>query len=187
MDHLRVSASAGGGRIGLNETRTMAPLPVTANGDTHGWLLAAGAQAPNRVPMGRTFLVPYARMDYQHTNTGAFAETGAGALDMSYQGEQTNLGLFTGGLRGYDLRAAGVTFTPWAEIGATGYAGNRSVTVLQTIGVQTGSSIAHIAPTDTFDAGAGVTVGGQKSLDRKACLRRSVQRRHPSEQFLSAR
>ena len=162
MGHLRVSASVGGGRIGLNETRTMAPLPVTAKGDTHGWLLAAGAQAQYLVPMGRAFLVPYARMDYQHTNTGAFAETGAGALDMSYQGEQTNLGLFTGGLRGgYDLRAAGVTFTPWAEIGATGYAGNRNVTVLQTIGVQTGSSIAHIAPADTFDAGAGVTVGGK--------------------------
>ena len=160
MGHLRMSASVGGGRIGLNETRTMAPLPVTATGDTHGWLLAVGAQAQYLVPMGHAFLVPYARMDYQHTKTSAFGETGAQALDMSYQGEQTNLGLFTGGVRGgYDLQASGVTFTPWAEIGATGYVGNRNVTVLQTIGVQTGSSLARIAPADTLDTGAGVTVG----------------------------
>ena len=160
MGHLRVSASVGGGRIGMNETRTMAPLPVTAKGNTHGWLLAVGAQAQYLVPMGHAFLVPYARMNYQHTKTSAFAETGAGALNMSYQGEQTNLGLFTGGVRGgYNLHTSGVTFTPWVELGATGYVGNRNVTVLQTIGVQTGSSLAHIAPADTFDAGAGVTMG----------------------------
>ncbi len=160
LGHLRLSASLGAGRIGLNEDRTMAPLPVTAQGATHGWLLGAGLQAQYLVPMGRAFLIPYARLDYQHTRTSGFSEHGAGALDMHYQGQQTNLGLFTGGLRaGFDVRARGLTWVPWAAIGATGYAGHRNPTVLQTFGVDTNATVAHIAPADTFDAGAGVTVG----------------------------
>lgn len=73
---LRLSASVGAGRIGLNENRTMAPLPVMAQGSTHGWLLAAGLQAQYLMLMGRAFLIPYARMDYQHMRTNSFSEQG---------------------------------------------------------------------------------------------------------------
>lgn len=79
---------------------------------------------------------------------------------MNDHGQQTNLGIFTGGVRaGYNLKAAGLTWIPWAEIGATGYAGQRHLAVLQTIGLQTNTALAHVAPADTLDTGAGVTLG----------------------------
>ncbi|MBN6742905.1 autotransporter domain-containing protein, partial [Acidithiobacillus sp. MC6.1] len=161
--HLRVSGALGTGYLSLNEQRELHPTPAIASGSGKGWFFATGAQARYLIPLGKAaFLMPYGDMSYLHTGTNAFTEQGAGNLDIAYAGQSTDLGIFTGGLRaGTNLRAGHLTLTPWVEVGGTGYAGNRRMNTLESIGTNINLASSRVAPADSLDAGAGVTLKGR--------------------------
>ncbi|MBU2839139.1 autotransporter domain-containing protein, partial [Acidithiobacillus thiooxidans] len=160
--HLRVSGALGTGYLSLNEQRELRPTPAIANGSSSGWFFATGAQARYLIPLSNTaFLMPYGEMSYLHTGTNAFTEQGAGNLDIAYAGQSTDLGIFTGGLRaGTNLRAGHLTWTPWVEVGGTGYAGNRRMNTIESIGTNINLVSSRVAPADGLDTGAGVTLKG---------------------------
>jgi hypothetical protein len=159
---LRLSGSLGTGYLTLDSERELQPTNLTASGSTKGWFFASGLQAQYLVPMGNAFLMPYGSLRYLHTGTEGFTEHGAGLLDITYGGQQSNLGIFTGGIRaGYDLGGSSLTWIPWLEVGGTGYAGNRTPGTLETIGLQQSVNNALIAPVDAIDAGAGLTIKGE--------------------------
>ncbi|MEY2336106.1 autotransporter outer membrane beta-barrel domain-containing protein, partial [Acidithiobacillus ferrianus] len=160
--HLRVSGALGTGYLSLNEQRELRPTPAIASGSSNGWFFATGTQARYLIPLSKAaFLMPYGDMSYLHTGTNAFTEQGAGNLDIAYAGQSTDLGIFTGGLRaGTDLRGGHLTWTPWVEVGGTGYAGNRRMNALENIGTNINLVSSRVAPADGLDTGAGVTLKG---------------------------
>lgn len=158
---LRLSGSVGVGTLSLTEQRTLSPTPLVANGGGHGWFLAAGSQAQYLIPLGSVFVLPYGKATYLHTGEQGYAEQGAGSLNLTYSGQRTNLGIFTAGVRsGINLPAAALTFVPWAEAGATAYAGNRNLSTTETVGLSSTTAPSVIAPANSLDIGAGLTLKG---------------------------
>ncbi|MHB8211582.1 MAG: autotransporter outer membrane beta-barrel domain-containing protein [Acidithiobacillus sp.] len=152
----------GTGYLSLNSQRELLPTTLTAGGSSNGWFFGAGTQAQYLIPLGQqTFLMPYGDMSYLHTSMNGFTDHGAGILDLTTAGESTNLGIFTGGVRaGIDVRTVGLTWVPWAEVGGTGYAGTRRLSVLQTTVIGSNLATTRVAPVDSVDAGAGLTLKG---------------------------
>ena len=166
---LRISGVLGTGYQSYSEQRELHPTGLVASGSTQGWFFGSGAQAQYTIPLqDHAFLMPYLSANYLHTRTNAFNEQGAGLLNLNYGGQSTNLGVFTGGLRaGYALQGQGLTWTPWVEVGGTGYAGNRLSTTTETLGLLSTNMAAHVAPADSLDAGAGLTLQGKGPWNAK--------------------
>ncbi|MHB1781011.1 autotransporter outer membrane beta-barrel domain-containing protein, partial [Acidithiobacillus sp.] len=166
---LRISGVLGTGYQSYSEQRELHPTGLVASGSTQGWFFGSGAQAQYTIPLqDHAFLMPYLSANYLHTGTNAFNEQGAGLLNLNYGGQSTNLGVFTGGLRaGYALQGQGLTWTPWVEVGGTGYAGNRLSTTTETLGLLSTNMAAHVAPADSLDAGAGLTLQGKGPWNAK--------------------
>ena len=159
---LRVSGTLGTGILSTNSNRNLAPTGMSASGSTTGWFFGSGVQAQYLVPLGQTFLMPYVSATYLHAHLNPFAEQGAGLLNLAYSGQTANLGTFTGGLRaGTDIRASGLTWIPWVEVGGTGTAGNRQNANIETLGLTSTTEIGQIAPADSLDTGAGLALKGK--------------------------
>ena len=159
---LRVSGMLGTGILSADSNRNLDPTGMNASGSTTGWFFGSGVQAQYLVPLGQTFLMPYVSATYLHAHLNPFAEQGAGPLNLAYSGQTANLGTFTGGLRaGADIRASGLTWIPWVEVGGTGTAGNRQNANIETLGLTSTTEIGQIAPADSLDTGAGLTLKGK--------------------------
>lgn len=159
---LRVSGSVGVGYLALSEQRTLTPTPLVANGTSQGWFMAAGTQAQYLIPLGSVFVMPYGKASYIHTGVQGYSEQGAGSLNLTYGGQRSNLGIFTAGVRsGIDLPTATVTYIPWAQIGGTGYAGNRNLSTTETVGLSSATALSEIAPASSLDVGVGLTLKGR--------------------------
>ncbi|MBE7564380.1 autotransporter-associated beta strand repeat-containing protein [Acidithiobacillus sp. HP-6] len=159
---LRISGTLGTGLLSASSNRNLDPTGMSASGSTSGWFFGSGVQAQYLVPLGQTFLMPYVSATYLHAHLNPFAEQGAGLLNLSYSGQTANLGTFTGGLRaGTDIKASGLTWIPWVEVGGTGTAGNRHNANIETLGLTTSTEIGQIAPADSLDTGAGLTIKGK--------------------------
>ncbi|MHB1780885.1 autotransporter family protein, partial [Acidithiobacillus sp.] len=159
---LRVSGTLGTGILSANSNRNLDPTGMSASGSTTGWFFGSGVQAQYLVPLGQTFLMPYVSATYLHAHLNPFAEQGAGPLNLAYSGQTANLGTFTGGLRaGADIRASGLTWIPWVEVGGTGTAGNRQNANIETLGLTSTTEIGQIAPADSLDTGAGLALKGK--------------------------
>uniref|UniRef100_UPI00055906D4 autotransporter outer membrane beta-barrel domain-containing protein n=2 Tax=Acidithiobacillus thiooxidans TaxID=930 RepID=UPI00055906D4 len=163
--HLRISGDMGAGTLALDTNRRLLPTNLTASASANGWFLGTGVQFQYLVPIDNAFVIPYAKFTYLHTALGALDEQGAGLLNLQTAAMRTNIGNFTGGLRtGIDLRAGGLTWIPWVELGGAANAGTLHLNVLQQVGLAgQNQNLARtlVAPAGAFATGAGLTLQGK--------------------------
>ncbi len=148
----------GGGASGLTTTRHLSPLAMSAGGSKSEGFYDAAVQLRYVAPVGRGYVVPFARIGYVSTSRGAFAESGAGNLDIAYSGHDGSLTALTAGLRaGYNGQGENYSYSPWAEISGTGFAGNTNISDTETIGLTPATERSKAAPGGLASFGAGVT------------------------------
>ena len=87
-----VLAAASAGFSGYNETRHIAfgNVNATAQGQYSGWQPSGYFEYGRRYQWGRTMLQPYAALQYIYLRQNGFTETGAGVLNQSVGGVDTN-------------------------------------------------------------------------------------------------
>ena len=85
-------AAASAGFTGYRETRqmTFGDVNSTARGDYDGWSPSAYLEHGHRYQFGRTIVQPYGALQYIYVRQNAFTETGAGTLNQSVGGIDTN-------------------------------------------------------------------------------------------------
>ncbi len=148
----------GGGGSGLSSTRHLTPLGMTAGGSKNEGFYDAAVQASYLAPVGRGYVMPFARVGYVNTSRGAFAESGAGNLDIAYGSHAGSLTALTAGLRaGYNAAGPGYVYAPWAELSGTGFAGGTNISGTETIGLAEATERAKAAPGGLANFGAGIT------------------------------
>jgi hypothetical protein len=102
--------------------------------------------------------MPFLRVGDVNTSRGAFAEGGAGNLDIAYSGHSGSLTALTAGLRaGYDGQGNGVDFQPWVEVSGSGFAGDTSISDVETIGLTPATERSRAASGGLANFGAGIT------------------------------
>lgn len=148
----------GGGTSGLTSTRHLTPLAMSAAGSKNEGFYDGAAQIQYYAPVGKGFVMPFARVGYVNTTRGAFAENGASNLDIAYSSHSGNVTAMTAGVRaGYNGHGANYDFAPWAELSGTGFAGDTHISDTETIGLTSTTEHASTAPGGLGNFGTGVT------------------------------
>lgn len=148
----------GGGSTALTSTRLLSPLGLSAGGSQSEGFYEGALQARFLAQLGQGYVMPFSRVAYIDTTRGAFAETGAGNLDIAYGAHDGSLAAITGGIRaGYDGQGPGYAVSPWAEVSGSGFAGNAKISEIATIGVAPSTQTSTAAPGSLVNFGAGVT------------------------------
>ncbi|MBD3815824.1 MAG: autotransporter domain-containing protein, partial [Halothiobacillus sp.] len=157
----RIDTSVGGGRLTQDGTRYLHPTGLVASGDTHGWYGSAALTARYHHALGKAaFIEPYAGAAYVHSHMKAFAESGAGVLNLDYAALNNNLGRLKAGLKGglNLLTAKGIDVKPWVSVGVNAYVGDTDARQDLTLGVLDQTLSAQGASRTALATGAGVTV-----------------------------
>ncbi len=108
--YLLVATSVG--VTGYRESRqiNIGNVQVTAQGNYGGWQPSLYVEKGARLQFGRTIVQPYAALQYIYLRQNSFTESGAGVLDLSVAGVDTNA------LRGLlGTRVAQVFCTSWGH------------------------------------------------------------------------
>jgi hypothetical protein len=117
----------------------------------------AGLQARYLATFGNVYVMPFVRAAEVTDSRAAFAEGGAGSLDIAYAGFSGNVSSYTGGIRtGYNGQGNGYVFQPWVELSGTGFAGKTNIAVRETIGTVSATQFAQAAPSGIGGLGVGV-------------------------------
>lgn len=87
-----VLAAGSAGFTGYKETRRISfgNVNATASGEYDGWQPSAYVEYGRRWSVGRTMLQPYGALQYIYLRQNGFTETGAGVLNQSVGGVDTN-------------------------------------------------------------------------------------------------
>ena len=154
---LFVSGSLSAGTLDMSSNRNLEPTGLVATGSASGWYGGLTTKAGWRLTQGISFLMPYVGADYLHTDRDAFTESGAGPLDLTYGSVSYNIGTFSTGVRaGLDWHAkANLVISPWVEVGAVAYVGDRNQNVPVTLG-----TVNETLPSTTAPASASVISAG---------------------------
>ena len=109
-------AAGSAGFAGYHESRqmTFGNINATATGTYNGWNPSAYLEQGVRVPFGRGLLQPYGALQYIYVRQNSFTESGAGTLDQSVAGTDTNAlrGILGSRLSRTWQTAAGRVFIP---------------------------------------------------------------------------
>jgi hypothetical protein len=152
------SGLAGGGVTSLSTSRQLNPLGMSASGSQNEDYYDGTLQVRYLATIGAGYLMPFARIGFIDTSRGAFAEGGAGNLDISYSNHSGSLTAFTGGVRaGYSTQRDGYDIHPWVELSGTGFAGDLNISDIETIGLTSANETSQAAPSALANVGAGVT------------------------------
>jgi autotransporter-associated beta strand protein len=148
----------GGGSTSLTSQRNLTPLSFNAGGGQNEGMLEGALQARYLAQLGQGYIMPFGRVGYIKTSRGAFAESGAGNLDIAYGAHDGSLTALTGGIRaGLDDDMPRYLLSPWVEISGTGFTGNRKISDIETIGLAPDTQNSTAAPGALLNFGAGVT------------------------------
>ncbi|MGC8698108.1 MAG: autotransporter outer membrane beta-barrel domain-containing protein, partial [Halothiobacillus sp.] len=159
MGSWRFDAQIGAGRLTQDSTRDLNPTGLIAKGSTQGRYAAAGVKLRYHQSLGNsTFAEPYATAAYVYTHTNAFAEQGAGLLNLDYAAQDIHLGRISAGVKtGMNLDAGnGLRIQPWVKVGAAAYVGDKTNQQNLTLGVLTQPMTGRVAPNATLETGAGI-------------------------------
>jgi autotransporter-associated beta strand protein len=149
---------AGGGSTSLTTKRQLSPLGLEATGSQSEGYYDGALQLRYMAPLAKGYLMPFARIGFTSMNRRAFAENGAGNLDIAYGSHGNSLTAITAGMRtSFDLPQATYDLQPWATLSGTEYAGDTNISELETIGLTTATETSHAGPGAAANIGAGVT------------------------------
>jgi outer membrane autotransporter protein len=146
------------GRLSQDSTRALRPTGLIAKGSTQGWYGSLSLEGSYHQSFGQAaYLEPYAGVALIHTHTHAFAETGAGLLDLQYAAQSYTTTQMRAGLKtGLNLTVGAVAVQPWVSAGLVGYAGDTNPQQNLTLGVVEVPLSARAAPSSALQTGAGI-------------------------------
>ena len=158
--HWTFNAALSAGSLHTDSTRSLPTLNETASGSAGGSYAALSGEAGYRLTRGRLFILPHAVIDFLHTRRDAYTERGAGMLNLSYGSVGTTLTALSAGVRlGTDiLTGHGLTVSPWINLGAVGYGGDRDPGQSVTLGTHQETLPASGAPTSAGQLDLGVAL-----------------------------
>lgn len=156
----RFDAALSGGRLRTDSTRALASLNEIASGSAGGSYAALSGRTAYRLTRGRWFILPHAGLDILHTQRDGYTESGAGLLNLSYAAVTANLTAVSAGVRlGTDVHTRnGMTVTPWVNLGAIAYSGDRNAGQSVTLGTYREVLPASGAPSSAGLVGVGVSL-----------------------------
>jgi autotransporter-associated beta strand protein len=161
---LRMAIDMGVGALSDRISRNLASLGIAGRATSSGMYDDAAARVQYTLGNARYFAIPDLEAAYLHTDTGHATETGAGVLNLRYDGIGTDLGRVTGGMTaGLRLPGRLGTLVPWVRLGGFGSVGNTRVANVETLGVVSTSEAATAAPAAAWTAGLGVEVIGKSA------------------------
>jgi autotransporter-associated beta strand protein len=150
---------AGGGSAALTTKRQLSPLGLAGIGSQSEGFYDGALQLRYMAPVAKGFVMPFARIGFTGMDRGAFAENGAGNLDIAYGSHGNSLTAMTIGMHtSFDLPQATYDLQPWAELSGTAYAGDTNISEIETIGMTPATETSHAAPGAAANFGAGVSV-----------------------------
>ena len=157
-----VDSALSAGHLHTDSNRTLQPTGLVASGNANGNYAGFLAKAGYRINSDRLFLTPYALVGYQYTHRNSFSESGAGLLNLTYAGQTSNLSIFGAGARiGTDWRIKdNLTLSPWIDLGAITYGGDRDQQQAVTLGAVGQVLQASGAPSVAGVVNAGVALMG---------------------------
>ncbi len=155
-----IDATATAGGMNTSSSRNLTSTGDIASGSASGSYAGVSAQAGYRITKGKAFVTPYVGAGFLHTHRSAYNETGAGTLNLSYAAANDNIETFRTGARiGADFdESDSVVVSPWVELGAIAYTGDRNKGLTVTLGSQTDVLPATGAPSTAASANAGIAV-----------------------------
>ena len=157
-------AAYGGGRV--DGDRALPGTGLTAAGNRSGDFAVVQGRAAYDLAVGPVTVEPRASLAYIHAGQGAFSETGAGLLDLSYP--DTNADTVQGRLTVRAMRrfAAGAWgLAPWVEAGVQQSFSGLARHVLATDGAFS-AGVAGVSPAPTAGViGLGLSVAATGMLD----------------------
>lgn len=154
---LRASVAAGVGHLNNTMDRSIPSLGAGAEGTNSGFYDFIAARLRYQFTRGRIFAVPDLEAAYVHTNVGSMTETGAGALNLHYDGIGSDIGRVAVGLTsGVRIHRSYGTIVPWVRIGGYETIGNRNIDNVETVALATSTQTAVAAQGSAATVGAGV-------------------------------
>lgn len=150
----KVSGSFGVGKLKQDSKRNLSAVGGMQTAHGEGRYNGAALRLDYTAHSGRWSFTPYAGMDTVNARYDGVQEQGVALLALNYSKVSQHLSHYQAGLR---IGAEWGQWQPWVQAGTEGWAGDRAITVTESLGGYPRDVTSSALPSNALSGGAGVT------------------------------